>query len=383
MVKSLKPKWNPAPLNILLLRPILDSYGVSKILFQLAQKLQENGNRIVFVSSNGEDSRSILNWAGITHYQLPIGKKNPLSLMLGVFQIYRILRKEKITLINSHHRWASFICLPVAKLTGIPLITTYHGIHEGKRFLSVWGNSIICVSKDAQKHLIKYFKIPAERIAIIHNGIAIPEINSGEIENKYTVSSGITVIGCIARLSEEKDHVTLLKSMASVVKKHPDVLLLLAGDGPLENEIKKLVSALRIEGNVRLLGKIDNVTNLIFHVSFTVLSSSTEGLPLCVLESLALEKPVVATSVGDIPEVIIDGLNGLLVPPRNPEKLALAIDRLITHPTEAREMGKQGRKTVEDKFSLDTMARETENEYRKQLNTAAIAAGVFNSADIC
>jgi glycosyltransferase involved in cell wall biosynthesis len=102
-------------------------------------------------------------------------------------------------------------------------------------------------------------------------------------------------------------------------------------------------------------------------VHFTVLTSTTEGLPLCVLESLSFEKPVIATSVGDIPEVIIDGFNGLLIPPQNIDKLTLAMERLISNPAEAREMGINGRKTVEDRFSLDIMAGETEKEYRKQL----------------
>jgi glycosyltransferase involved in cell wall biosynthesis len=360
------------PLNILLLRPVLDAYGVSKILFQLAQQLRKNGNKIIVVSSNGEACRSVLNWEGINHYQIPIGKKNPVSFIVGVLLIAHIVRKEKINIINSHHRWASFLCFPVAKLTGTPLITTYHGIHEGKQFLSVWGNRIICVSKDAQKHLMEYFRIPAERITIIHNGTAIPERNSGETGNKYSIPAGTTVIGCIARLSVEKDHETLLKAMTLIVKKHPDALLILVGDGPLENEIKKIVSELHIEKSVRLLGQIDDVANFIQHVNFTVLSSKTEGLPLCVLESLALEKPVIATSVGDIPEIIVDGLNGLLVPPQNAEKLADAIERLITNPSGTREMGVRGRKIIEDKFSLDTMARETEKEYRKQLRSAAL-----------
>lgn len=363
---------NSEPLTILLLRPVLDPYGVSKILFQLAQKLRENGNRIVIVSSNGEECRSMFNWKGITHYQIPIGKKSPLSFIIGIIRIFLIVRKEKITVINSHHRWASFLCFPVAKLTGTPLLTTYHGIHEGKQFLSVWGNSIICVSKDAQKHLVKYFGISSEKIAIIHNGIAIPEKKAGAIENKYSLPAGIPLIGCIARLSEEKDHATLLKAMSLVVKKHPSALLLLVGDGPFENEVKKIVGELHLEGNVQFVGQIDDVANLIRHVDFTVLSSKTEGLPLCVLESLSLEKPVIATSVGDIPEVIIDGLNGLLVPPQNPEKLARAIEGAIENPAKTREMGINGKKIIEEKFSLDAMATETENEYRKQLNSTMV-----------
>jgi glycosyltransferase involved in cell wall biosynthesis len=356
-----------APMNILLLRPVLDAYGVTKILFQLAQQLRKNGHKITVISSNGEECRSILNWDGIKHYQIPIGKKNPISLVLGIFHILRIVQKEKITLINSHHRWASFLCLPVSKLSGIPLITTYHGLHEGKQFLSVWGKKIICVSKDAKNHLTTYFKVAPRKITIIHNGILLPQKVSGPIENKYSIPTGCPVIGCIARLSEEKDHGTLLKAMATIVKKHPGALLLLVGDGPLGEEIKKRVNELRLEKNVRFLGLIDDVANIYHHVHFTVLTSTTEGLPLCVLESLSFEKPVIATSVGDIPEVIIDGFNGLLIPPQNIDKLTLAMERLISNPAEAREMGINGRKTVEDRFSLDIMAGETEKEYRKQL----------------
>jgi glycosyltransferase involved in cell wall biosynthesis len=173
-------------------------------------------------------------------------------------------------------------------------------------------------------------------------------------------------------MSPEKDQETLFVAMKKVIKDHPGVKLLIVGKGPLENRLRMLAEELGIANNFEFTGEVRDISNILECIDFVVLSSLTEGLPIAVLEALAFEKPVVATSVGDIPSVVVDGETGCLVPPNNPEQLANAISFLLTNRDKALEMGKNGRELVKDKFSAEQMALETEKVYHDLLLNSKI-----------
>jgi glycosyltransferase involved in cell wall biosynthesis len=239
--------------------------------------------------------------------------------------------------------------------------------------LTLWGDTVISVSEDAKKHLIDYFRVTPSHIKVIHNGIKLPDTDWDDIKHnknsKPNLNGGATIAN-IARMSPEKDQESLFIAMKMVLHDHPDARLVMIGKGPLENNLKRLAVALDIERNIEFVGEVENISDILLKTDIVVLSSLTEGLPISILEALSFGIPIVATSVGDIPEIISDGKTGCLVQPKNPEALANAINFMLSNYDAAMKMGENGKKLVRDKFSVKQMATETEKVYLSLLSAS-------------
>jgi glycosyltransferase involved in cell wall biosynthesis len=348
-----------------MIRSELNLYGVSKIIVNLAVDLKEKGHTVIFASDNRDSFKREIEEKGFHHYYVPfnIRKKNLIDFMVSFLLLFKIVRKEKIDIIHSHHRWCSLISYAISKCFKIPLVTTYHGIHHGKKSLSVWGDRIIAVSEDGKKHLNKYFEQKISKIIIINNGIKVPVSDYLNYSKNSCKKKNHYIIGCIARLSPEKNHKILLKAMKIILKRHSNTKLFLIGDGELANEISELSVSLKIDNNIEFLGEIQKIESLLLEIDLVVLPSLTEGMPLSILEALSFGKPVVATSVGDIPKIIINNETGLLVPSNSSKLLANAIEYMIDNRNAAFRMGRKGRDLVKSKFSLDKMTEDIEKVY--------------------
>jgi len=163
----------------------------------------------------------------------------------------------------------------------------------------------------------------------------------------------------VGRLAPQKRPDVAVRAFGEVLRRHPDAHLDVAADGPLRGDVEALVGALGLNGAVTLLGQRQDVPNLLARAQCTLLTSDYEGLPLTVLESMAAGVPVVATNVGGIPEVVVDGRTGLLVPPGDPHAAAGAIDRLLADQALARRLGDAGRELVRSRHSRERMVAET------------------------
>jgi glycosyltransferase involved in cell wall biosynthesis len=143
-----------------------------------------------------------------------------------------------------------------------------------------------------------------------------------------------------------------------------DFICLLAGDGPLRGEVQRKIERSALEGCVYLLGTRQDVVELLRLADVFVMTSLWEGLPIALLEAMSVGKPVVATSVGGIPNVVIHGENGLLVPPGGgPSTMASAILYLLDHPQERQRLGSRARATIEERYSMKAMASKLLAEY--------------------
>jgi glycosyltransferase involved in cell wall biosynthesis len=160
----------------------------------------------------------------------------------------------------------------------------------------------------------------------------------------------------------------MLQAFARVVHKHSNAILLIAGDGPLRETMENMAQELGAEKYVKFLGIRRDIPQLMNAADAYVMSSAWEGMPNVLLEASATGLPIVATDVGGNREVVLDGITGFLVPPRNPEALAEAVLRMMDLPEEKRrEMGKAARKHVEDNFSLDRVVDMWEALYKELL----------------
>jgi glycosyltransferase involved in cell wall biosynthesis len=179
-------------------------------------------------------------------------------------------------------------------------------------------------------------------------------------ESSVVRSVGTTRILCVGRFSPEKGHLILLDALAELRNKDIDVCCTLVGDGPMRPAIEARAAELRLRGSLVLTGSLDpeRVAELYQTATVIVLASFSEGVPVVLMEALARGKPVVATRVGGVPELIEDGRSGLIVAPGDAQALAEALWKIINDPEWAQSLGRNGRQRVRAEFNTDESARQ-------------------------
>jgi glycosyltransferase involved in cell wall biosynthesis len=202
-----------------------------------------------------------------------------------------------------------------------------------------------------------YSEKDKEKLRIVYNGIDPnyfdPEaFNSVAIRRDYNIDPDQPVVSIIGRLHQSKHHYDLLIAARMLIKEWPNLLVLIVGDGPLEEDIKQRIQELGLGQNVRLLGYMEDVRGVLAASDLMVLPSEHEAFGRAVAEAMLMEKPVVATNVGGLPELITP-TTGVLVPSNCPEELGNAIKSVIINPQRGIEMGRCGRKRALSLFSID------------------------------
>ncbi|MDQ6664139.1 MAG: glycosyltransferase [Acidobacteriota bacterium] len=215
--------------------------------------------------------------------------------------------------------------------------------------------------------------------ALIPNGIPVRDYRAcprrrEQWREREGFGGGDLLCLCVGRLAAQKDHATLLRAFASGAAGNPRARLLLAGEGPLRSEIEKQIATLGLEGRVSLLGRRSDIPEILSAVDLFVLASRWEGNPLSVMEAMSAGLPVIATSVGGVPELVRDGISGLLVPPGEPKLLAAAIGRLLDDADARASMGRIAARLAEENFDVRVMARAYERLYERLARGPALAA---------
>jgi glycosyltransferase involved in cell wall biosynthesis len=190
------------------------------------------------------------------------------------------------------------------------------------------------------------------------------------------VREGKALVVMVARLAPQKGIAEFIHACRAVAGRWPESEFALAGEGPLRETAESLRHELGLGDRLRLLGEIDWAGDLISAADIVVVASVSEGSSIVAMEAMAKEKPVVATRVGGVPEVVVDGETGLVVNPGDPEALAAAIGGLLADPEKARDMGERGRRRAAERFDINLMFERTKNVYADLLRDAMKAGGV-------
>lgn len=212
--------------------------------------------------------------------------------------------------------------------------------------------------------------IPADKIGVVYEGIDVAEIESTPAERLHP--QGICVIGCVAFLSREKGHSTLLAAFARLHARRPAVRLVLVGDGPLQAELEQQAKQLGVADAVRFLGFREQVAPFLRGFDIFVLPSLSEGLSSGILAAMAAGLPVVASNIGGIPELVRDGVTGMLVPAGEPRALAEALEHLVDRPDVGAAYGAAGREVVSKNFTLDQKVEKTLAIYEALLSRGRV-----------
>ena len=291
--------------------------------------------------------------------------------LLAVCKLKKIIRKNSIKIVHLHSPHAHALGLLAAKSDGNCKVVLSRRVDFPikKNILSRVKYSnvdrIIAISKRVKRVLVADGLLE-EKIDVVYSGVDIDRFRN--VEGDYLISELALDkhklrIGNIAALAWHKDHKTLLEAAKIVVDEFLEVNFLIAGEGPLRREIEILIKRLNLEEKVKLLGFRQDIPEILSVLDLFVLSSSWEGLGTSLLDAFASRVPVVATNVGGIPEVVRDGVNGILVPPENPGILARAIIHLLKNRDLAGRMAEEGFRLVKEKFSIDRMVEETRKIY--------------------
>jgi glycosyltransferase involved in cell wall biosynthesis len=208
---------------------------------------------------------------------------------------------------------------------------------------------------------------------VIPNGVDLARFDlplaACALRREFGIPGGAPVLGVVARLEPEKGHRYLIEAMPAILRGAPETWLVIVGEGSLDASLRGLAASLLGPAARRIVftGRREDVAAITAEIDVAVLPSLREAQGISILEAMARRKPVVASAVGGIPEVLTNGLHGLLVPPADPLALAEACIRLACSPSLRSRMGEAGRATVEARFSLDAMVRQIEAIYDEEL----------------
>lgn len=305
----------------------------------------------------------------------------------AILRLARILRWKGVSVLHAHCFDPTFVGVIAARLAGIPYVfTRHHSEHHlrlGKRWhtrVDGWcgrrADQVIAVSETTKRIMTDMEGVPGRRVTVVYNGIEKlqePSVESVQRLRQDLDFPGERVCLMLARLHEEKGHRVLFQALPSIVGRVGSLAVLLAGDGPDRVLLEAEVRRLGLQSIVRFLGRRDDVAQLIVLSSVVVLPSLAESFGFAALEAMSLGRPVVASSLGGIAEVVSDC--GVLTRPGDAESLADGVCGVLNEPERARTLGEAGRRRA-TLFSADRMVRGYEAVYCQVLEERGIDPAV-------
>jgi len=357
--------------------------GAETQLVRLSTRLKSRGWKVGVVSLTPPKAYvENLKAAGIPVFSLGIQRKLPDPR--PVLRLAWIIWKWRPHIIHSFMVHANLLARLVRIFAPVPvLICSVRSINEGGRFRELLYRLTdpLCdlttqLSRAGLERYVRIGAVPRRKIRYIPNGVDTERFKPN-LEDRLKVRKELGIDGfawlAVGRFDPPKNYPTMLQAFARVIHKHPDTVLLIAGDGPLKKTTENMARELGIEKQVKFLGIRCDIPQLMNAADAYVMSSSWEGMPNVLLEASATGLPIVATDVGGNSEIVLNGVTGFLVPPRNPEALAEAMLRLMSLSIEEREkMGKMARKHVEVNFNLDRIVDLWESLYYELLERKGI-----------
>lgn len=311
---------------------------------------------------------------------IPEKHHGPLALASRLGKVFRQFRPD---VVHTHKYKDSILAALVARYMGVPhVVRVVHGMPEpfkglrnvkmagytiADRFVTGWlVDKVIAVSSDIEQALLRSYD--AARIVCIHNGIDLEAVRvttqRADMRRKWNIDDKAVLIGTVGRLVPVKGHALLLEAFRILSQSFQNVILILVGDGPLREQLETEAKRLGLDQSVIFSGHQEQSYDFINMMDIFVLPSLHEGIPMVLLEAFALKRPVIASRVGGIPEVVSHGESGILVNPAKPDELARAIGALIDDQVTAVAFGVAGRARIEADFSASTMANQTAGMYR-------------------
>jgi len=359
---------------------------LEEYLFSLSSACMRMGIRLVavFPDTPADFVLKALGEIGTDVFVLPF--QSGLHSTRSFLELIKLIRRERIELVDFHFGTdvaIAFIATWLRIFDGSVIVVKHqHNRYERKKHLAFVQrrisraklaclpvHKVIAVSEAVKRDLLAH-SVRDAKVVVVHNGInlsryeACPE-GARKIRNEFGFSDEVSVITAVALACPRKGLEYLLEALPEILKEKPSTKVLLVGGGPLTEALKKQASELGVGENVIFTGIRNDIPEILAATDVAVLPSLSEGLGVAILEAMSCARPVVASNLDEISEMVVDGETGLLVPPRNPEKIAEAIIRLLKDEQLARQIAKSGQNMVREKFSDERMIKDTLSVYEQ------------------
>ncbi|WP_435950471.1 glycosyltransferase [Psychrobacter sp. DM8] len=364
-------------MKILMVITSLGIGGAEKVVTSLADQLVGLGHEVIIAYLTGEalitpkqDSIKLIN----------LNIDSARGLINGSIKLRKLIKDFKPDVVHSHLVHANILCRMLRPTTTIPkLISSAHNTNEEGRFrmsayrlTDKFTDISTNVSEEAVEAFVEQNAVQPGRMLTVHNGISTIEFNYSD-KNRTKVRDELDVVNtdqlivAVGRLNEPKDYPNLLSAIKVLSKKHQNITLAIAGDGPHLQALQRQTIKLGLNNKVRFLGIRKDIPSLMSAADVFVLPSAWEGFGLVVAEAMACERVVVATDCGGVREVVGDA--GFLVPPRDSLKLANALEEALELDSEERlRLGKEARNRVLEHYSLAAATQKWLHLYSAPIN---------------
>jgi glycosyltransferase involved in cell wall biosynthesis len=292
--------------------------------------------------------------------------------------VHSILRTQRLDILHTNEHKSDVVGLIAAKLAGVGTVSSVHGwlsnsvrtkTYEAVDRLVVKFFDKIIVGSTALKNDLVKNGIKSDKITVVHNAVRLEAFHESNVDPAIKQRLGLhpqsPVIGVVGRLSKEKGHQYILRAMCHVIRVFPAARLLVVGRGSAKPQLERLAKHLGIAGHVIFTGFYNDIRSVFQIIDVFVLASVRESLPMVVLEAMAAGKPVVATSVGGVSELVRHGQTGLLVKPKDSRSIAEAVISLLKEEQKRVAMGRKGRERIRASFSAPLLARKVEHVYNE------------------
>ena len=321
---------------------------------------------------------------GILIIQLPsmVRSIRPLKDFKAFLSLVQLILKEKPDIVHTHSSKGGFLGRLAAKVAGVPhIIHTPHGHvfygHFGtlaskifmwvERIFSKFTDRVVALTDGEKNDYINMSVCPPEKLLKIHSGVDVRKFmqaNGNRVEKRRSLGldQNEALIGFVGWLLPIKGPDYLLKAMDYVWDRHPEASLILVGKGDMAVDLRAEALKKSANGKVKFLGWREDIDEIMTLFDLLVLPSLNEGMGRVLVEAMAAKKPVVASKVGGIPDLVMDGETGYLVPPADEKALAEGIKKLLDNPEKAKQMGMQGKEHCHQ-FSIEAMIEKLDNLY--------------------
>ncbi len=358
--------------------------GAERNLYEVATRLDRDKFEPIIACLNYGDCLNVFEEKGITAIDLKIDKIYSFKAVKAALALIRLIKERNVKIVVTYHEGSDFFGLLIARLAGVKVVISSRrdmGYRLKKvhiliyRLINRYFNKILTVSDAVKEIIFERENTLWNRLRTIYTSVDMEKFAQGSdadrLREEFKVQKGHKIVGMLAALRPIKGHQYFIEAAARVLKEYTDVSFLIVGwyeeTMAYYVELKDLVEKLGVGNNVIFTGGRLDTPAVLSLMNISVLSSINEGFPNAALEAMASGKPMVATNSGGTPEAVIDGKTGMLVPPRDPEKLAEAILKLLNEPDTARQMGESGRKRARDVFLMDKMIETMERFYEELL----------------
>jgi glycosyltransferase involved in cell wall biosynthesis len=295
--------------------------------------------------------------------------------------IYNLIKMRNVKIVRTHQYHANLYGRLAAWLAKVPcIVASVHNIYTIdrkphrrviNRFLAEFTDKIVAVSETVKHDILKYDGLSEDKVTVIYNGIdtvRFSDVDGSIIRKEFNIQSDIPIVGTIGRLTLQKGQKYLIEAISLVKKRFPQIILLIVGDGPMKEELKEYAKSIGLNGHIIFTGSRRDIPALLTAMDIFVLPSLWEGLPNALLEAMAVGKPIIATDILPVREIINSKELGILVPAKDSTAIASSIESLLVNKTFAETLSNNARKRACSDFNIETTVSRYTYLFKKILN---------------